>query len=198
MSALDIIIGLVLAGTIIAGLRRGFFHELLGLVGIAGGTLAGIWGAATLGESFANWLPDFAGKSVTAYLLCFTLLFLAFYFLTRNIAKHMKESLDNSSLGWINNTLGGLLGGVKGAIVLSLIFMYAEFLPIKGFVDSSRKESVLYEPVERVFPLLYEALGSPDELPEPIRKLIKQGKERVINDATDEFEDNLRDALDER
>ncbi|MCB0261069.1 MAG: CvpA family protein [Calditrichaeota bacterium] len=187
MSSLDIIIGLLLAGFILNGLRRGFFAEVLGLIGVLGGTLAGIWGAATLGNTVASILPDFSAKLVLAYLLCFTGLFVGFFYFTRMIARFMKELFENLFIGWLNNFAGGIAGGLKGALALSLILTYAGFMPIKDYIKSSRKDSFLYKPISRVFPELYELLGSPDELPEPIQKLLDESKEKVIDDAIDDY-----------
>ena len=193
MAFLDILIGLVLAIAIIVGLRRGFFMEALGFSGAIGGALAGIWGAAAIGSNIADWMPDFSGRTVVAYLGTFMVLFIAFYFLSRLVANFFKDILENLKLGWLNNALGGVLAGLKASIVMSVIFMYASFTPFQGLIDSSKDDSFFYEPIERVFPLLYELLGSPDELPEPLRKVIEKGKKKAIEGATDEFKEDLFD-----
>ena len=81
MTILDIVIGLVLAAYIIQGLRKGFIHEVMGLVGVLGGVIAGVLGAGFISGHLTEMIPHFLGKAVIVHLLAFVGLFVVFYFL---------------------------------------------------------------------------------------------------------------------
>lgn len=194
--AFDIIVGLILAGYIIHGLRKGFFHEVMGLVGVIGGVLAGIIGAGSLSKYVSNALPDFFAKEIVALILCFTILFIIFYVICRYLARFLKSLTEKVYLEWLNNFLGGILGGLKGAFILSLVLMFLSFLPIQKTLAKYEKDSVLHKPLYYLVPKIYKFLGSPDELPEPVRDAIEKSRDQFLDDAMKDLKKDIKDAID--
>lgn len=192
----DIIVGLILAGYIIYGLRKGFFHELFGFVGVFGGVLAGILGAGALARPFSKALPDFFAKEIFALILCFIALFLAIYFLSRLMARLFESLSEKIYLTWLNHLLGGFLAGIKGAFILSLVFMFISFLPLQKQLTPYQKDSFFHKPLYNLVPALYKYLGSPDELPDPVRDILKKSRDKFLEDATKELKKDIKDAID--
>ncbi len=189
MTILDIVIGLVLAAYVIQGLRKGFIHETMGLVGILGGVVAGILGAGFISSQVTDILPDFLGKAVAIHLIAFIALFVLFYYLSRKLANLLKNVLENLFLGWLNRLMGAIVAGLKGALILSLAFQIIAFTPIddvKSF-QKQQKKSALYEPLYDFIPALYDLIGSPDKLPKDVKKILEKTKKNLVDDTIDEL-----------
>lgn len=194
--AFDIVVGIILAGYIIHGLRKGFFHEVMGLVGVIGGVLAGIIGAGRFAEYLSKALPDFFAREIFALIFCFTVLFVLFYMICRFLARFLKSVTEKIYLDWLNNFLGGIVGGLKGAFILSLVLMFLSFLPIQKSLAKYEKHSVLHKPLYYMVPKIYKFLGSPDELPEPVRKAIEESRDKFLDDAMKDLKKDLKNAID--
>lgn len=194
MHYFDIIILVILAGYIVNGIRKGFFHEILGFIGILGGIIAGVLGAPALNTWIWEYLPDF--PDIAVYLISFTLLFTAFYFLTRMLANMLKSLSETMFLGWLNNLLGGLVAGLKGTIFISLVFMYIAFLPWQKWIEPFEEDSKLYQPIYKFVPFLYNAIGSPEDLPEEVWDILEHGGRDIIKEKLEDIKDNVEDAVD--
>ncbi len=193
MHYFDIIILVILAGYIINGIRKGFFHEVLGFVGLSGGILAGVLGAPAL----SNWIWDYLPSlpDIAVYLISFSLLFTGFYFLARLLAHMLKSLSENMFLGWLNNLMGGIVAGLKGSIILSVIFMYLAFLPWQKWVDNYKDQSKLYKPIYKFVPFLYDAIGSPEDLPDEVWDILQHGGREIIQEKLEDIKDNVKDAI---
>lgn len=194
MQTFDIILGAILAGFIINGLRKGFFHEVLGFLGVLGGVLAGVLLAGPICKLISEYFTSI--PVVLIYLVAYTVLFVAFYYVTRKLANFLKGASDKLFLGWLNNLMGGVFAGLKGAVILSLAFMALTFVPLDKPLEKYEKKSVLYKPLYHLVSDMYEYLGSPDELPDAIRDIIKKGRERLLEDTLEDLQDDLRGSLD--
>ncbi len=195
MHLFDIIIVLILAGFILNGIRRGFFHEAFGLIGVVGGVLVGILFAGPLSKIFLNVFPNF--PDVALLLICFTLLFVAFYFINHGLANFFRSLSERIHLGWLNKMIGGILAGFKTAVFLSLIFMYISFLPIQKALAPLQKDSFFHKPLYNLVPELYKQLGSPEDLPEKVNEVLKKGREEMIQDALDDVKESMEDTFDD-
>ncbi len=193
MHYFDIIILVILAGYIINGIRKGFFHEVLGFIGSLGGILAGVLGAPAL----SNWIWDYlpALPDIAVYLISFTLLFIGFFFLARLLAHMLKSLSENLFLGWLNNLMGGIVAGLKGTIFLSIIFMYLAFLPWQKWIDNYKDQSKLYKPIYKFVPFLYDAIGKPEDLPDEVWDILQHGGREIIQEKLEDIKDNVEDAI---
>lgn len=192
MSAVDIIILLVLASFIIAGIRKGAFHEIMGLLGILSGLIFG----ALLAGPVTRWILDYIEFSPAfTYLIVFSSIFSGFIFLGRAIADMLKKMSENLFLGGINKFIGGVLGGTKGAIIMSVVLMYLSYLPIEDYLERLEDRSALYPHIIELVPQIYDFLGSPDDLPDLLKKLLGRRQQKMIDDAIDDIQDDVEDAI---
>ena len=150
--------------------------------------------AGWLSNLILDYMPDL--PEIMVHLLSFTALFVGFYYLGRMLASMLEATFKRMSLDWLNRLSGGLVASAKGAILLSLLFMYIAFLPLQKTLAPWQKESVLHEPLYDLVPTVYKKIGSPEDLPEKVREILEKSRERIIEDALKEIEDDIRDHLD--
>jgi len=155
------IIDMVLAGLLVLGLvigyRRGLFVELTSLVGL----VLGVYGAI----HFSYFLSDFLESKVSweasmiqviAFAGTFIIIVLALVFL----GKALTTIAETIMLGFFNKILGALFGALKYALIVSVVLIiFSEFNKTFKFMDKSKtKNSVLYEPVKNLAPLIFPKL----------------------------------------
>ena len=121
MTALDIFVVLLLAGSAMVGFVRGFAHELLALLA---------WVAAILALKFlhaplASQLVGPVGSETGAAAVAFALLFLPTYVAVKLFARAVGGKARRSVLGPLDRVLGGGFGMVKGLIGATLFFLLA-------------------------------------------------------------------------
>jgi uncharacterized membrane protein required for colicin V production len=197
----DIIAGIILAAFIINGLRKGFFHEAFGFIGLAGGILAGIIGARLFAGSAEKILPGALGQEPFSYLICFIAFFVAFMFLSKLVAAMFDKLSDTFMLGWLNKVMGSFLGGLKGALFIGLVLHSIAFLPFGKSFAKSQKKSILYRPLYQSVPMFYKLLGEPKNLPKKVEEIIKESTETLedtgkdIKEGIDDL-DRARDLID--
>lgn len=153
MNALDIIFGVLLSVFILVGIWKGFFREILGFVGIIGGLFLALIGFAPIGKILNKIIPG-----VPTFLwpfISFILIFVGVYIASKLLAGILSKLSETIYLGWLNRFLGALIGGLKGALLMSLILMLVGFLPFQGALDNARKSSLLYEPLQKFVPSIY-------------------------------------------
>ncbi len=153
MNSVDIIFGVLLAFFIIIGLWRGFFREVLGLLGIIGGIFLAIIGFGPLGKILSQYVPG-----IPAFIwpfLSFIVIFIAVYILSRILAGVLSRISESIFLGWLNHLLGGVVGGLKGAILISLFLLLIGFFPFQSSLENVRQGSLFYDPLQRFLPATY-------------------------------------------
>ncbi|PIF02295.1 MAG: hypothetical protein CR965_00980 [Paludibacter sp.] len=74
------------------------------------------------------------------------------------IARMIKKLLSKLHLSWFNALLGGVFGGLKWAIIVSLLLNVFDVMDVKfNFVNQkSKSESVLYYSILHLSPTLWE------------------------------------------
>jgi membrane protein required for colicin V production len=156
MSLIDLILIFILAGFVLVGVWKGFFREVLGLVGVLLGIFLAIVGFGPLSKILHRLIPVVPG--VIWLILSFLGIFIGVYLLSRLLAMLLGKLSSLVMLGWLNRLLGGLIGAIKGAFVISLILMLLGFFPFQDSLKNIRKNSALYEPFQRIIPLVYNVL----------------------------------------
>ena len=180
MNVFDVIVLLVLIGFVVNGIRKGLFTEVLGLIGTFGGLVAGLLLAGPLSNLVLKFIPEYYG--ILVHLVCFTILFAAVYAGTRVLSKRLDQLSEKLSINWLNNILGGLFAGFKGAVIVSLVLMYLSFLPLQFLLTPYQKDSILYQPLYNLVPKLYELIGSPDQLPKQVREILDKNRDRFMDE----------------
>ena len=173
MNTVDIILSLVLLYGLVRGFFRGLLAELASLIGI----VAGIYGAVHL----SHFLGDFLSTQVEwrpqyVYLISFAITFVIIVVLVSLAGKILTKVAAFAALGIVNKLLGGVFGLIKSAFVASVIIMFfkATNERIEIVQDQTLEESILYDPVESIAPIL-------------LPSIIKQVKERdLLNNQEEE------------
>jgi membrane protein required for colicin V production len=177
MNALDLIFSAFLAVFILIGIFRGFFREVLGLVGIFGGIFLAILGFGALGKVLAAMAPG-----IPAFIwpiISFVIIFIAIYLSSRLLAGMLSKLSQSLHLGWLNRFLGGIVGGLKGAFILSLILLLIGFFPFRSKLENVQRQTMLYYPIQRFIPSLYNLGGSAINSPTNFEKKISDSLAKV-------------------
>lgn len=168
MAVIDIVLGVLILFGLIRGLMKGLFVEVASFVAL----IAGVYGAI----HFSNFAADFLMErvdwnektiNITAFAITFVIIVLAISL----AGKALTKLADFAALGFLNKLLGALFGGLKIAVILSVVLMiFANLNKTIPFVsDEEIEDSVLYEPVKSLVPMVF-----PD--------LVKVSKEETTED----------------
>ena len=154
---LDIIILLPIIYGLVRGLMRGFVVECTAIIAIVLGIVA-----AKL------WAPPFAGKILQvlempeglAQSLSYVLLFVGVTLFCKAIARLVHRFLKAISLGWLDRLTGGLFGGLKWALILSvvlnLLLIPEQYVQI--IKDEAKQTSELYQPILRIASISWDKM----------------------------------------
>ena len=155
MNTLDLIILGVTALFLLLGLKKGFIISIATLTGLVAGVYAAIYfstfAGRLIGKFFQTdsfWLP------YASFALTFVAVLAGVYF----IGKMLEKVVDLSGLGILNHLAGGILGILKGLLLLSIVFYLIRMADIENRIISkkARQESMFYNPVANVFPKMSE------------------------------------------
>lgn len=145
----DLGVGVVLLVSAFFAFARGFVHEVLSVVGWVGAIFAAIYGLPYV-KPHARDLIEMeliADIAAGAFIFLITLLLLSLF--TSAIARQVKDS----SLNALDRALGFLFGLVRGAVLVCLVFIAAEWIlvtppePEEGQAQASGQEQAGQKPV---------------------------------------------------
>lgn len=179
---LDIIILLPIIYGLVRGLMRGFVVECTAIIAIVLGIIA-----AKL------WAPPFAVKILQvlempeglAQSLAYVLLFVGVTLFCKAIARLVHRFLKAISLGWLDRLAGGLFGGLKWALILSVILNLL-LIPeqyVQIIKDEAKQSSELYQPILRIATISWDKMQQYlPSLPsaEDQKKVIEEEKMQII------------------
>jgi membrane protein required for colicin V production len=151
----DLIIAVVLVGFAIRGLIRGFFRELLALVGL----FLGLWVALLKFVPLGEWLQR---QTPLTDPLPFHVAFLAIFFgvsLLANITGFFLQKVAKGLLmGWLDAVTGLGFGVVKGVMVLSVLLFLVAYLPLPETVRAQLQSSPAIAHLELANPFLEQSV----------------------------------------
>lgn len=179
---------------VIKGLFRGFFQEVLGLVGLLFALILAtkyMSNAAVWVDKFLNIPPALA--TILAFLLIFFGIIFGFQLLTHLLQKITRVSF----LGWLEKLAGGIVGFLKGATIVSLLILFISMIPFAQKLIPGRADSKLFEPTKtfapKVFNLLMEVIpGSKtfySELKESLEKFSPEHLGKNTQNLLNSFQD---------
>ena len=156
MTTIDIIILVIISIGILLGLVKGALKQLAGLLGLVVGLLAAKALYATAAAEVFSRVTD---NMTVAQLLAFIAIWVIVPLLFWGVACALTKALDAICLGWINRLLGGVLGGVVHALLVSLVICVLEAVDTKNDLLSKgqKQESVLYYRMEPLAGLFFPA-----------------------------------------
>lgn len=144
---IDILILAVLALGVIRGFIRGLVRQLASLVGLVAGLLV----ARALYEGVGEYLSVQMGTSVgLSQAIAFFLIWIAVPLFLSVVAYLLTKALQIIQLGFINRLLGAAMGGLKYAIVLSLLLQLMAYVDPKGEMipKETKDQSKFYNKIE--------------------------------------------------
>lgn len=137
MNLLDIAILVIVALMTVRGFFRGIVQEAATLLGL----IASFFLAALYYKNLAFWLERFTpNHKIILSFFCFVFVFILCIFLFNFLAILARKAIRLALLGWVDRTLGGLFGLIKGAVIIFVIVtILTVFYPKSGpVVEDSR------------------------------------------------------------
>ena len=143
-----IIIGVVAVGTVL-GFSKGALKQVATLVGLVAGLLLARALYLQVGERMAVEL----GTSATiAQIIAFFLIWILVPIALLWVASLLTRVLEVVNLGILNRLVGALVGGIKYALIASLVVQLIQFIdPGDRLISKDiKKKSALYYPIKEV------------------------------------------------
>lgn len=157
MTTIDLfIIGVIGAGAV-TGFMKGFIRQLASLLGLVVGLIA----ARTLYLALAEKLcPAITDSMTVAQIIAFVMIWIAVPLVFSIVASVLTKTVEIISLGWLNRSLGALLGALKLTLLLSLFFIVLDSVDTHGAMIGQTKKSAssLYYSVKGVSGLFIPAV----------------------------------------
>lgn len=152
LTVLDWVILLILLGGGIRGYMVGAVRQVGSVLGIGAALLVSVEFMDSVGALVVSSI----GLSDTlAPLAGFTVLFLGVYLLFIALSRLVEQVFETLSLSIVNQVLGGAVGGVKAALLLSLLFLVLGSMELPE--QETRTDSIFYQPVAELLPRTIEA-----------------------------------------
>ncbi len=137
MNLLDIAILIIIALMTVRGFFRGIIQEAATLVGLIVSFFLAAMYYKNLSALLVRFVPN---HEIILSFFCFVFLFILFILLFNFLSILARKAVHLVLLGWLDRTLGGFFGLIKGAvIVFVLVTMLTVIYPKSGpVVENSR------------------------------------------------------------
>lgn len=162
MTILDIILGALILFGAVRGFMKGLFVEVAALVALA----AGVFGAIHFSNFAASFLETRTSWNeqtinVTAFAITFVVIIVAITL----AGKALTKLANFAALGILNKLLGGVFGGLKIGLILSVVLIIFNKVnnTIPFFSDEELNKSALYKPVKSLAPMLFPSIIKGEE-----------------------------------
>jgi membrane protein required for colicin V production len=135
MSAADWLICALVLVNVVTAAMQGFFSEALTIAGLVVGYLVAAWQYRRLAE----WLESFLKNPWLAEILGFLVVFFAIVLLFGAAARIARWLMKEAGLSSLDRFLGGLLGLLKGGLMVAVILMgMTAFAPTSKLLANSQ------------------------------------------------------------
>lgn len=155
MNILDIVFAIVAGFFFLRGIFRGLIVEIASLAGVAGGFF--------LANNYHPALIPIVEKVIDSPAWAATVAYFAVFvatIVTATIIAGIISSALPAVAQWMNYLAGGVLGGVKGALICLVAFMVlTSYLPDASFIAQSKAAPYLVKPAERLRRFMPEKVG---------------------------------------
>ena len=126
--------------------------------------------ALVLGLYFAFFFSDYAANLLTEHFtiskkylaaISFVVTFVVVILAVIVLGNALHKMIDVLMLGFLNKAAGAVFGILKGALYMSILIFVINYFGIEqSFIKKeSKKDSLLYEPVESLAPFIYSWLN---------------------------------------
>jgi|GEM_PF-5963051 len=136
---IDLGIGTIIGFFLVQGMFRGGVIEISGI----GALVGGIWGALLLMNRIGDFIKahsDLMFSAIIGFLIAFFLI----YIFIRIVGVLLKQILDRAYFRFIDNTLGAIIGGAKGVLIVLFLLVFLSLQPFIR-VDDIFDNSILYK-----------------------------------------------------
>lgn len=155
MNTLDLVILIPIAVGFVFGLFKGLIKELTSLAAI----FLGIYAAKLLSPWMAEvFIKTFKFSDKVAHPLAYILLFIAVAVALLILSKTLDKIFESMSLDGLNKLMGGVFGGLKYALIVSVLINVFDVVDSKFNLVSpiTKSESIAYKPVLNLGPKLWD------------------------------------------
>lgn len=157
MSIIDIVLGALILFGFVRGIMKGLFVEIASLLAL----ILGVYGAIHFSYFAAELLDTkFEWNEKTINIVAFAVTFVIIVLAISLAGKALTKLADFAALGLLNKLLGGVFGGLKIGLILSiLLIVFNKLNSTLTFVDDEQiEESILYKPVKSLAPMIFPTL----------------------------------------
>ena len=153
MNVIDITLVALIGFGAVKGLFKGFFVEVASLLALFMGAYSSVHFSNYAGALIAK---HFEWSEKTLTITAFIITFLVIVFAISFAGKALTKLASFASLGILNKILGGLFGGLKAALLVSVVLLVFDrlntSLPIVS--EASIAESIFYKRVQSLAPAI--------------------------------------------
>lgn len=134
MTPADWLICLIVLLNVVTAAMQGFFREALTMAGLILGYIVAAWKYRGLAE----WMESFLKNDWLAEILGFLIIFFAILLLFGIAARVARWVMKEAGLSGFDRFLGGLLGLLKGGLMVAVILMgMTAFAPASKLLEGS-------------------------------------------------------------
>ncbi|GEO03020.1 hypothetical protein AAE02nite_06840 [Adhaeribacter aerolatus] len=155
MSTFDIFLLIPLAFGVFQGFRKGLLQELLAVIALVLGFILGLKLLTTVIPIVQQYIGNAYGLLP---FVSFLLVFVGVILGVRLLGTVLKTALDFTPFGVFDNILGGVLGGLKFCLALSLLLNVSRLAGI-SVSDKMASESVIYPVVLKATPYALDIMS---------------------------------------
>ena len=155
MSKVDIVLIIILIIGAYSGYKEGFLMELISLGAIILGVFLGF---KLMGIVMILLEEKFNADKATLPYLSFGVIFILVVFLVRLLGKSVKNSMDKTFLGTMDQVMGSALGGFKTLFMMSILLWIVDSLRVT-LPEAWTDDSWLYPFTARLAPSVANWLG---------------------------------------
>ena len=153
MNWLDFVLLALLVGSIALGVKRGLIREVMGFIGLVIGVVVAI----NKVDAVTAWvLSHMKASPVAVSFISFVLILAAFYFAFRLLGVLFNKALSISSLGRIDQVGGGLIGFIRGWVLVGFVLFLLFYLPFPQRFYDSIENSFFAPALTGSVPMIYE------------------------------------------
>lgn len=194
LSTVDINIIIIVAISTILALFRGLTREVLAITG----WILAAYAALFIGPLVSPYLGAYIKVEWLASAICLILIFIIVLTVFSLFSRNISHSMQKSSIGALDRTLGLLFGVVRGMFLVSLAYLLLLLILEKDQQPEWITKAKLFPAVQLGANTLYQIIPT-DNLPidqEKLNEIFDAGKQKATDVGTDLIRDQIEDRLD--
>lgn len=154
MSTLDIILLILLVFGAFKGYAHGFIVEFFSFLAF----FIGLFLALELTVPVSTWLFEGSSFFDVAAIIVFIVLFILLSMAIKTGAKALKNAVDMTFFGSVDNLMGAFAGAFKWAFICSIVFWVFESVGV-DLTDRYAKDAIIFPYIVGIGPTVFAWLG---------------------------------------